>query len=922
MASVQQHYIHAREIMGEILCLYAPLSPTKRSYRAVLDVSTMNFLLKATEEQDALVERYRSLLKSLSFPVQIVVRNMPLDFHPYLAQVQAHIPELEARMAATLPHTLEPARDEEQVAPVTTEQSGSHVWPELAEGLELLLQQIGSRRTLIERHCYLIIPAPDLVPSSRGIHLRRKRRRAHHEELVGRALQELSIRLEMIQAQLATLGLRSHRVGGEELALVYQSFLSPEHALSHPLRRVHLAAVGHVPHVKRPRSLSASPAAQMHGQQTGARFGEQPFPEPARSVRHRRARHAPAHSQSSTLPPADFLRLADLLAPASMVEERDALRIDDEYVRGISIIAFPREVTAGGWLAPLFMLDEVLEISLHLHPQNQATMMRLLKRRRVGYVSARLFNRKQGRLDDPDMDVAQNDVTRLMSELASGGERLFELSFLLVVRAPTKVALDERTDRIMALLQTIFLDAVAHPTTFEHAQAFRSFLPECHDELGRTITLDTSSVATTFPFMSNALTMPGGAFLGLTGTGEPVLLDPWHAGLENPHAFVGGVTGGGKSYLGKLWLERSLLVNGINGERYAVIDPDGEYLKLATALGGSIVRMAPGSSQHLNPFDLIPPGCDLQTYLASVQRIDRLAEKIQDLHSLLDLMLADAGSSLSTREKALLDRALYETYRRASISADPHTHFHQPPLLRDLAEVLRSGVCGPDEFAIGLRLSRYTEGSLAGLFSSQTNVELDTHLLIWDTRDMRGDMRPIGIFLIADAIWTQAVYQSHIRRCLSIDEAASLIEHPEGGRFLANLSRRARKRYLRLVIMTQSPEAFVEDQYGSVVASNAAIKILKKQDRTSVKAVAARFGLTSGEEQRLLTFGVQEALLFAGDRRVLLSVQASAQEHAIITTNPVELSQQRTTSVLLEAASIVPAQETTVPISEAIEEIH
>ena len=77
-----------------------------------------------------------------------------------------------------------------------------------------------------------------------------------------------------------------------------------------------------------------------------------------------------------------------------------------------------------------------------------------------------------------------------------------------------------------------------------------------------------------------------------------------------------------------------------------------------------------------------------------------------------------------------------------------------------------------------------------------------------------------------------------------------------------------------------------------MVAANAAIKILKKQDRTSVKAVASRFGLTSGEEQRLLAFGVQEALLFAGDRRVLLSVRASAQEHRIITTNPVELAGQ------------------------------
>jgi hypothetical protein len=889
LPGVQQHYIRAREIMGEVLCLYAPLSPTKRAYCAVLAVSTINFVLKADDEQDALVERYRALLKSLSFPIQIIVRNQRLDLRPYLARVHAQIPgPLSTLPAPENGQTLFVRREEEEHA---------RVWAGLADGLEALLQQIGSRRTLIERHCYLVIPAPDLVTSSRRFSLRRKRRRARNEELVGRALQELSIRVEMVQAQLAALGLRSQRLMGEDLARLYQSFFSPERALQHPLRRTHLASVGHFPQVRRQTTPRAMMVYTPEPAVVDARIDEQ-SEEGARSSRHRhRARTQRGgkliHAQDTVLPPSDFLRLADLLAPASIVEERDALRVDDDYLRVLVITAFPREVSTGGWLAPLLMLDEILEICLHLHPQNQAAMMRLLKRRRVGYASARSFHRHQGRLDDPEMDVAQQDVSRLMSELASGGERLFEVSFLLVVRAPTRAALDEKADRIMALLQTIFLDAVAHPATFEHAQAFRSFLPEARDELGRTITLDAASIATTFPFMSNALMMPYGTFLGLTGTGEPVLLDPWDAGLENPHAFLGGVTGGGKSYLGKLWIERGLLINGRDGERCAVIDPDGEYGRLAESMGGSVIRLAAGSEHHLNPFDLIPPGCDFETYLENVKRIDRLAEKIQDLHTLLDLMLADHGSVLGAREKALLDRALYEVYRRVGISPDPRTHYHQAPLLRDLSEVLKSGVCGVDEYDLGIRLSRYVEGSLAGLFSNQTNVQLDSHLLVWDVRDMRGDLRPIGIFLIADSIWTQAIYQSTVRRALYIDEAASLIEHAEGGKFLANLSRRARKRYLRLVVMTQNPESFVLDEWGSVVAANAAIKILKKQDRTSVKAVATRFGLTSGEEQRLLTFGVQEALLFAGDRRVLLTVRASAEEHAMITTNPVELADQR-----------------------------
>jgi hypothetical protein len=864
LGSVQHAFVHAREVLGTTLCLTAPLSPTRRRYLAVLEVSTVNLLLKAEEEQEAMIRRYRDLLKSLTFPVQLLIRHLRLDLRPALTRIQDHIP-------STLPSTM---RDGQE----------SYQWPALAEALQALLQQVGSQTTLIERHSYLVVPAPDAVFQPRRPGARRTRRRARREAVLARALQELSIRVETLQNQLASLGLRSRRLGGEELARVYQSCLTPERARLHPLQATHLAGVGHLPR------RSAEHGKTLVTPDSLPENDDQPVPAPPGKVRRRRYLHTPKPpTVAGALPPSDVLRLADVLAPGHVLEEPSALQVGDEWVRCLAVTAFPHEVS-DGWLAPLLMLDEVLDLCLHIHPQQHAAMMRQLRRRRVGYASLNAFNRERGRLDDVEMNAAQRDVTRMMTELAAGNERLFEVSFLLLVRAGNKADLEERTDRLLALLQTVFLDPVAHVTHFEQAQAFRSFLPEARDELARTITLDATSLASTFPFISNALTMPGGVFLGLTGTGEPVLLDPWSEDLENPHGFVGGVTGSGKSYFGNLWLERSLVMGGLHGERSWVIDPDGERERLAYALGGSVITIAAGSPHHLNPFDLLPPGASFERYLEEVGKTDRLTEKIVDLLSLLDVLLADHGSVLTAWEKSLLDRALIETYRRVGISSDPRTHFHRPPLLRDLAAVLEQGVCGKDETGLSVRLSRYVQGSLSSLFAEHTNVALDSHLLVWNTRDMRGDLHPIGIFLIADAIWTQAVHQSHLKRALYIDEAASILKHPEGGRFLETLSMRARKRYLRLVTMTQNPELFCEDPSGSVVAANAAIKVLKKQDATSVQAVARRFGLTSGEQQRLLAFGKQEALLFAGDRRVLLSIQASKAEHQLITTNPVELA--------------------------------
>ena len=347
-------------------------------------------------------------------------------------------------------------------------------WQDLATGLEDLLRQLGSRRTLIERHCYLVIPAPDLFAPSKRF-LRRKRRQAQREDMLARALQDLAIRVEMVQQQLAALGLRSRQLGGEELAGFYQSALVPERALERPLNTIHFGSVGHFPRVKgwkqdtepvltlAEAQLSAFEEVTLLPDHLPEQRKQEGVP-PGMSSEHRQAEHhppqrhirrlgmIPRHEEKTrqiapVFPTPDFLRLADLLAPAGIEEFGDALCIDGEWMRGIAITAFPREVSAGGWLAPLLLHDDILDMTLHVHPQEQSAMMRQLRRRRVGYASTRVWNRRQGRLDDPEVDVAQQDVTRLMSQLASGGERIFEVTFALLVRAPDRKSLDEQIGR-------------------------------------------------------------------------------------------------------------------------------------------------------------------------------------------------------------------------------------------------------------------------------------------------------------------------------------------------------------------------------------------------------------------------------------------------------------------------------------------
>ena len=246
---------------------------------------------------------------------------------------------------------------------------------------------------------------------------------------------------------------------------------------------------------------------------------------------------------------------------------------------------------------------------------------------------------------------------------------------------------------------------------------------------------------------------------------------------------------------------------------------------------------------------------------------------------------------LSQREKGLLDRCLYETYRRVGVTSDPHTHDRPAPLLRDLYDTLRSNTCGVDSFGLAERLERYVHGSLASLFSAPTNVALDNPLVVFDVRDLDGELRPLGLLLIADYVWTR-VRQARQPHLLVIDEAWSLMQHTEGGRFLAGLARRARKHYLGLVTITQDVEDFLSSEWGRVVLANSSIQLLMKQDSTTIDAVSDAFHLSTSERHYLLACHKGDGLLFARGGHVQLRVEASQMEHALITTDPRELAQR------------------------------
>jgi hypothetical protein len=127
-------------------------------------------------------------------------------------------------------------------------------------------------------------------------------------------------------------------------------------------------------------------------------------------------------------------------------------------------------------------------------------------------------------------------------------------------------------------------------------------------------------------------------------------------------------------------------------------------------------------------------------------------------------------------------------------------------------------------------------------------------------------------------------------RLLLVDEAWSLLQFPEGGRFLSGLVRRARKRFLGVVTISQDINDFLGSDWGQTILKNSATKLLMKQDESSIDLIADTFKLSTGERRQLLASAKGEGLLFALGARIAIRVEASPDEHALATTDPHDLA--------------------------------
>lgn len=393
--------------------------------------------------------------------------------------------------------------------------------------------------------------------------------------------------------------------------------------------------------------------------------------------------------------------------------------------------------------------------------------------------------------------------------------------------------------------------------------------------------MDTGALSTTFPFTSADLTQDDGILYGINLHNNGLVIFDRYS-LENANMVVFAKSGAGKSFTVKLEALRSMMM----GADILIIDPENEYQKLCDAVGGSYIRLSLNSDTRINPFDL-PRVVDSD----DGQDTDALRANLITLHGLLRQMLgasqvAADGTTvniLSPSEEADLDQALIDTYARVGITSDPLTHNSTPPVMSDLYDTLaHMGGSGP---SLAQRLRQYTTGTFAGIFSQQSNVKIDNHMVVFNIRDLEDELRPVAMYIVLNHIWNK-VRTDQRKRMLIVDEAWQLMKYPDSANFMFSLAKRARKYYLGLTTITQDVEDFISSPMGRAIVANSSIQLLLKQSPSAVDVLGQVFKLTEEELKRLSNFPVGQGLFFAGQNHVLIQIIASETEQSLITTNP------------------------------------
>ncbi len=560
----------------------------------------------------------------------------------------------------------------------------------------------------------------------------------------------------------------------------------------------------------------------------------------------------------------------DIIAPPAIKFSEDHFQTGDMFGQVLYAKTLPTQLSTD-FIAEMSDMPFNLTASVHLAPIEQKTAVDLVRRQMVvingNVMEAQKKASREGYgadLISPELRTSQEQASYLMDDIRTKNQRLFFGTIVIAHYANSFEALKENSKRLISLGNR-YMVGISR-LNFQQELGFATALPLGNNELHVKRLLKTESAALFIPFSSQEIMEKDGISYGVNALSRNLLmLNRASKKAKNANGLILGESGTGKSVTAKLEMLGVMLTKGPNNQIF-VIDPDGEYVKMAVLLAemgvdATVVHIQPGSGIYINPLDM-----DMGYGQSDDSQENPLVMKSDFIASFFSV----AGNrQLSNTELSIIDRVvgiLYADYitHMETMAKGETIDIEASPTLDSLFATLLEQ---PEEEAhyLALAIERYAKGSF-DCFANTTNVRTDAKFVVYDIKDIGTNAKELGLQVCLDNVWNKTISnkKQNIRTWIYLDEFHIIAKSESASHYVRQIWKRARKWMGVPCAITQNLEDMLQSEGSRAILGNVEFVIMLSQAPLDREGLKKLYKISDSQLQYITNSSYGQGLIYNG----------------------------------------------------------
>ena len=570
----------------------------------------------------------------------------------------------------------------------------------------------------------------------------------------------------------------------------------------------------------------------------------------------------------------------DFICPASLKFNKQNFEIGNACgaVWGMNILAgeLSDEI-----LKDFMEMQDLFCVNLHVSPLDQIDALKFVKRKLTNVEQMKIDSQKKASQSGYDPDILPpaikmyiEDIEKLLSDLNSKNERLFQISISVRNYAKNRKELKLQSEMLKRIAQKN--NCMLFPYDYRQEQCFGSVLPLCYNEIPVKREMHTSGIAIFVPFTTKELFQTGTATYYGVNTLSGNMIRANRSRLKNPNGLILGTPGAGKSFSVKREILDSFLTT---PDDIIICDPEGEYFPLVQALHGQLIRIASNSEQHVNPMDI-----SIDDYLFE-NPMEVIATKSDFLISLCEIIVG-GRYGLSSEERSVIDKCVQRIYKDF-VQNQPTTD--KMPILSDLQNELKSE--GEVAQRVANSLEMFVSGS-QNLFNHQTNIDMNNRIICFDIKELGNQLKKVGMLIVQDTVWNRVSVNRNLHKITRyyIDEFHFLLKEEQTAKYSAEIWKRFRKWGGIPTGITQNVKDLLQSQEVENIFDNSDFVYMLNQASGDREILAQKLHISDEQMKYVTNSGAGEGLI-RYDRIILPFTDkfpTDTKMYQLMTTKPQE----------------------------------